>query len=129
MQMSIPLFKLSAMQGSCQRRHIKKKILHLPLPFFLYFTLLLSSLLSEPDFRHLAAQASDIDVEDDTAPPKDMSVSVSLSITLSIALLSYNLALFFNRSHSLPRTFPHIHAYCNALPFPFFPFFSRLPLT
>lgn len=28
MQMSIPLFKLSAMQGSCQRRHIKK-ILHL----------------------------------------------------------------------------------------------------
>lgn len=25
MQMSIPLFKLSAMQGSCQRRHIKKK--------------------------------------------------------------------------------------------------------
>lgn len=82
MQMSIPLFKLSAMLGSCQRRHIKKKkILHLPCLFF-YFPLLLSSLLSETDFRHLAAQASDIDVEDDTASPKDTSVSVSLSLSL-----------------------------------------------
>lgn len=40
MQMSIPLFKLSAMQGSCQRRHIKKKkkILHLPCLFFSTFS-------------------------------------------------------------------------------------------
>lgn len=92
MQMSIPLFKLSAMQGSCQRRHIKKNPPS-TLPFFLYFPLLLSSLLSEPDFRHLAAQASDIDVEDDTASPKDMSVSVSLSIILS--------------SHLHPCSLPH----------------------
>lgn len=83
MQMSIPLFKLSAMQGSCQRRHIKKKKKNpaSTLPFFLYFPLLLSSLLSETDFQHLAAQASDIDVEDDTASPKDTSVSVSLSLS------------------------------------------------
>lgn len=84
MQMSIPLFKLSAMQGSCQRRHIKKnkKNPASTLPFFLYFPLLLSSFLSETDFQHLAAQASDIDVEDDTASPKDTSVSVSLSLSL-----------------------------------------------
>lgn len=102
MQMSIPLFKLSAMQGSCQRRHIKKKKKNPPSTlafFFLYFPLLLSSLLSEPDFRHLAAQASDIDVEDDTASPKDMSVSVSLS--LSLPLFSHAPLLSRSRAHFL----------------------------
>lgn len=95
MQMSIPLFKLSAMQGSCQRHHIKKKKKnqHLPQPFFLYFFLLLSSLLSETDFQHLAAQASDIDVEDDTASPKDASVSVSLSLSFFSLLHSCSPAL------------------------------------
>lgn len=109
MQMSIPLFKLSAMQGSCQRRHIKKKKNPASTqPFF--FLLLLSSLLSETDFQHLAAQASDIDVEDDTASPKDTSVSVSLSLSffslvhpcslapllpLHIALLSFLFFFFF----------------------------------
>lgn len=90
------------MQGSCQRRHMKKKK-NPPstLPFFLYFPLLLSSLLSEPDFRHLAAQASDIDVEDDTASPKDMSVSVSLSIILSLSPFSQTPLLFSSLSHIL----------------------------
>lgn len=108
MQMSIPLFKLSAMQGSCQRRHIKKKKKKTPstLPFFLYFPLLLSSLLSEPDFRHLAAQASDIDVEDDTDSPKDMSVSVSLSLSLfsHTLLLSSSLAHCLSFAHSRTHT-------------------------
>lgn len=92
------------------------------LPFFLYFPLLLSSLLSEPDFRHLAAQASDIDVEDDTASPKDMSVSVSLSIILSLSFFSNTLALFLTLSYSLLCALLHtyLHIVMHFLSFFFF---------
>lgn len=124
MQMSIPLFKLSAMQGSCQRRHMKKKnkkILHLPCLFFStfpFFSLLsfLNQISGTWQHKHQTLMWKTTPLHQKTCQSQSLSLSFSLSLLFLKHPCSFPHSLIF----SPLRTPAHIPAHCNALPFLFF---------
>lgn len=127
MQMSIPLFKLSAMQGSCQCRHMKKKIKKegkkTPsiLPFFSTFPFFfplsfLNQISGTWQHKHQTLMWKTTPLHQKTC--QSQSPSPSLSVSFLKHPCSFPHSLVFSPS-------PHIPAHYNALPHPhFFP-----PLT
>lgn len=102
MQMSIPLFKLSAMQGSCQRRHIKKKKNPASTqPFFFSFFSLLSFLKqisSTWQHKHQTLMWK--------MTPLHQKTRQSQSLYRSLSFLSCTLALSLPCSRCTSPSFP-----------------------
>lgn len=91
MQMSIPLFKLSAMQGSCQHRHMKKKKIEkrrrrkkkppstIPFPFFSRLSFL-NQISGTWQHKHQALMWKTTPLHQKTCQSQSLFLSLSCSI-------------------------------------------------